>query len=227
MCQAVKLTFTISHLEPKEPAMSAKPKSLSKQEENVLAAVSAGPLDPDDSRNTQERRSKNRVRGLNHHAYYARDVEQTRHFYEDILEMPLTVFLTIPDEVFTGDPLPYSHFFFEMGDGSAIAFFDYPAFHEGKATYRAPSVYDHHIALQVNSDADIEYFRRKLEANGVKHSYVDHGAFHSIYFEDPNGLNLELCTLPEIAEEFGYRAAKIAHDELKKWQKIRATVRRS
>src|ERR1700679_3806700 len=101
---------------------------LSTQEQNVLDAVSDGALHPDDKSNTLARRRKNKVRGLNHHAYYARDVEQTRQFYEDILEMPMTVFLTIPEEVFTGDPLPYCHFFFEMADGSAIAFFDYPAF---------------------------------------------------------------------------------------------------
>jgi catechol 2,3-dioxygenase-like lactoylglutathione lyase family enzyme len=207
--------------------MTSKQRVLSTQEENVLAAVKEGALHPDDARRTQERRAKNRVRGLNHHAYYARDVEQTRQFYEDVLEMPMTVFLTIPDEVFSGDPLPYCHFFFEMGDGSAIAFFDYPAFHDGKATFRAPSVYDHHIALQVNSDEDLKHFQTKLEAARIKYSYIDHGAFHSVYFEDPNGLNLELCSVPPVGEEFGYRAAKIAHDELKNWQKIRATVRRS
>jgi glyoxylase I family protein len=206
--------------------MSTKPR-LTTQEENVLAAVNAGALHPSDEENVKKRRAKTKVRGLNHHAYYARDVEQTRHFYEDVLEMPMTVFLTIPEEVFSGDPLPYCHFFFEMSDGSAIAFFDYPAFQDGKATFEAPSVYAHHIALQVDTDAEIEHFKTKLEANGTKTTYVDHGAFHSIYFVDPNGLNLELCSLPAIAEEFAYRASKIAHDELKKWQKIRHTVPKS
>ena len=70
-------------------------------------------------------------------------------------------------------------------------------------------------------------FKTKLEGAGTKVSYVDHGAFHSIYFVDPNGLNLELCSLPAIAEEFAYRASKIAHEELRKWQQIRHTIPKS
>jgi glyoxylase I family protein len=200
---------------------------LTTQEENVLAAVSEGSLSPHDEANTVSRRAKNRIRRLNHHAFHARDVEETRHFYEDILEMPMTIFLQIPDELFTSAPLPYSHFFFELGDGSAIAFFDYPAFHDGKVDFSATTtVYDHHIALHVGSDDDIQHFQKKLKAAGVKVDYVDHGVYHSIYFTDPNGLNLELCCEPPVIEEFAYRAGKIAHDELKKWQKVRASVSR-
>ena len=130
---------------------------LSTQEQNVLAAVSSGELTPDDPARAAARRAKNRIRRLNHHAYHARDVEETRHFYEDILEMPMTVFLTIPEEVFSGAPLPYCHFFFELGDGSFIAFFDYPAYHDGKASFEAPTEYDHHVALHVNNDDDIAH----------------------------------------------------------------------
>ena len=62
--------------------MSTTPR-LSTQEENVLAAVNAGALHPSDKENVKKRRANTKVRGLNHHAYYARDVEQTRHFYEE------------------------------------------------------------------------------------------------------------------------------------------------
>ncbi len=198
------------------------------QQENVLAAVAEGSLDSDAEEIGNARRKANRVRGLNHHAYYAKDVEATRHFYEDILEMPMTVFLDIPEEVFNRDPLPYAHFFFEMGDGSFLAFFDYPAFHDdGKASFKAPSVYDHHIALTVDSDEDIEYFKKRLESFDIDVEYIDHGAFHSIYFTDPNGLNVEFASFTPVTEEFLYRAANTAHDELKKWQKKRPSVPRS
>jgi catechol 2,3-dioxygenase-like lactoylglutathione lyase family enzyme len=194
---------------------------MSHQEDNVLGAVGETAIDPKDKELVIARRAKSRVRGLNHHAYYCRDVEKTRHFYEDILEMPMTIALRIPDEVFTGKASPYCHFFFEMGDGSSIAFFDYPDFYDGEPPFTVPTVYHHHIAVNVDSDASIEYFRAKLEAEGYACTYVDHGAFHSLYLKDPGGMNLELCYSPPSAEEFMLRAEKIAHAELKKWAATR------
>jgi hypothetical protein len=91
---------------------------MSHQEKNVLGAVSDVAIDAKDKEQAITRRARNRIRGLSHHAYYTTDAEKTRHFYEDILELPMTIALRIPDEVFTGKPSPYCHFFFEMGDGS-------------------------------------------------------------------------------------------------------------
>jgi glyoxylase I family protein len=170
---------------------------MSHQEENVLGAVGEAAIDPKDKEAVVARRAKNRIRGLSHHAYYCTDVEKTRHFYEDILELPMTIALRIPEEVFTGKPSPYCHFFFEMGDGSSIA-------------------------INVDSDEAIEYFRGKLEAEGYGCTYIDHGAFHSLYLKDPGGMNLELCYSPPMAEEFMLRAEKVAHTELKKWAATRA-----
>jgi glyoxylase I family protein len=195
---------------------------MSHQEENVLAAVGDAEVDPAEKQRMAERRSKSRVRGLNHHAYYCTDVETTRHFYEDILELPMTIALRIPDEVFTGKAAPYCHFFFEMGDGSSIAFFDYPDFFDGEPPFQVATVYHHHIAVNVDSDDSIEYFRQKLEKEGYSSTYVDHGAFHSLYLRDPNGMNLELCYMPPGAEDFFLRAEKVAGEELRKWGATRA-----
>jgi catechol 2,3-dioxygenase-like lactoylglutathione lyase family enzyme len=191
-------------------------------DENVLAAVADAAVDLEEKQHVIERRAKSRVRGLNHHAYYSTDPEKTRYFYEDILEMRMTMALRIPDEVFTGKAAPYSHFFFEMGDGSSIAFFDYPDFFDGKPPFEVPTVYHHHIAINVDSDDSIEYFRRKLEKEGYPCTYVDHGAFHSLYLRDPNGMNLELCYSPPEAEDFFLRAEHVAHEELVKWAATRA-----
>jgi glyoxylase I family protein len=183
---------------------------MSHQEENVLGAVGEAAIDPKDKEKVVARRAKNRIRGLNHHAYYCTDVEKARHFYEDILELPMTIALRIPEEVFTGKPSPYCHFFFEMGDGSSIAFFDYPDFFDGEPPFQVPTVYQ-----------AIEYFRGKLEVEGYGCTYIDHGAFHSLYLKDPNGMNLELCYSPPMAEEFMLRAEKVAHTELNKWAATR------
>ncbi|WP_439685515.1 VOC domain-containing protein [Cupriavidus oxalaticus] len=196
----------------------------SHQDANVLATVNAIELEADAMEKAALRRSRNRIRGLQHHAYYCTDVEKTRHFYEDILEMPMTIALRIPDEVFTGKPAPYCHFFFEMGDGSAIAFFDYPDMFDDKPRFEVESVYHHHIAVTVTSDEALDYFRQRLEADGYPCTYVDHGAFHSLYLKDPNGMHLELCYVPPLGEEFNLRSSRVAHSELGKWCENRGQV---
>jgi glyoxylase I family protein len=199
--------------------------SASKQADNLEHALTAGELAPDAKKNAVARRAKNRVRRLNHHAYHARDVEETRHFYEDILEMPMTVFFMVPDEAATGDPMPYVHFFFEMSDASYLAFFDYPAFHDNYATFEKRTNYDHHIALEVDSDDDIEYFKQRFDEHEIDYMYIDHGVFHSMYFTDPNGLNLEFTSLPAPSyEEAMLKFEPVAHGELKKWQEVRPSV---
>ncbi|MFL9903617.1 VOC family protein [Paraburkholderia fungorum] len=195
---------------------------MSHQEKNVLGAVSDFAIDPKDKERAITRRARNRIRGLSHHAYYTADAEKTRHFYEDILELPMTIALRIPDEVFTGKPSPYCHFFFEMGDGSSIAFFDYPDIFDGEPPFTVSTVYHHHIAVNVDSVEAIEYFQKKLSSEGYEGTYVDHGTFFSLYLRDPNGMNLELTYTPPMAEEYNLRAEKTAHAELKAWVATRA-----
>jgi glyoxylase I family protein len=191
-------------------------------DQNVLGAVNEVAIDPKDKERAITRRARNRIRGLNHHAYYTTDAEKTRHFYEDILELPMTIALRIPDEVFTGKPSPYCHFFFEMGDGSSIAFFDYPDMFDGEPPFTVSTVYHHHIAVNLDSRESVEYFGKKLSSEGYEGTYVDHGTFHSLYLRDPNGMNLELTYVPPLAEDYNLRAEKTAHEELNAWIATRA-----
>src|SRR5438445_864846 len=66
------------------------------------------------------------IRGLHHWAYRCRDAEETRHFYEDLLGLPLTHFIREDEYVGTsGERVEkFAHIFFEMADGSSLAFFD-------------------------------------------------------------------------------------------------------
>ena len=57
--------------------------------------------------------------GFHHVAYACRDAEATRHFYEDLLGMPL-----VHTEVKAGEGGFFRHLFFDTGDGSCIAFFE-------------------------------------------------------------------------------------------------------
>ena len=66
------------------------------------------------------------IHGLHHWAYRCRDAEETRHFYEDLLGLPLTHFIRQDEYVGTsGERVEkFAHIFFEMADGSSLAFFD-------------------------------------------------------------------------------------------------------
>ena len=64
------------------------------------------------------------VQQLHHYAYRARDAEETRHFYEDILGLPLYHIIQSDHVPSTGEYCPYVHIFFQLRDGSYIAFFD-------------------------------------------------------------------------------------------------------
>ena len=64
------------------------------------------------------------IQQLHHYAYRAKDAEETRHFYEDILGLPLYHIIQSDHVPSTGEYCPYTHFFFRLLDGSFIAFDD-------------------------------------------------------------------------------------------------------
>ena len=65
------------------------------------------------------------IKKLHHNAYRCRDSEQTRAFYEDFLGLKLACTLDI-EETMTGRKTRTLHTFYEMGDGSYLAFFEAP-----------------------------------------------------------------------------------------------------
>ena len=132
------------------------------------------------------------VRGLHHFAYRCRDAEETRQFYEDVLGLPLAHIIQEDRVPSTGEYCPYVHIFFEMGDGSFIAFFDLGDDLASDPSPNTPS-WVNHLALSVGSVQELAQAKQRLEAAGVEVVGVtDHGFIHSIYFFDPNGIRLEL-----------------------------------
>src|SRR5690349_19118543 len=61
---------------------------------------------------------------LHHTAFTSRDLEATRHFYEDIIGLPLVATWCEKDELF-GKERVYCHCFFGLADGGALAFFQF------------------------------------------------------------------------------------------------------
>jgi catechol 2,3-dioxygenase-like lactoylglutathione lyase family enzyme len=142
------------------------------------------------------------IDGLHHWAYRCRDAEETRHFYEDILGLPLTHVIRAENVPSTGENCPYVHLFFEMTDGSSIAFFDLGDFEAAEPSPNTPR-WCNHLALRVASVEKVEEARQRLIAAGIDViGPVDHDGFvSSIYFFDPNGARMELTTPTASARE--------------------------
>jgi glyoxylase I family protein len=161
------------------------------------------------------------IHGLHHFAWRCRDAEETRHFYEDLLGLPLAHVIKADHVPSTGEYCPYVHLFFQMRDGSYIAFFDLG---DNEAAVPSPNTpaWVNHIALKMNTIEEVRDAKARLEAAGIDVIGVtDHGFVHSIYFFDPNGIRLELTTETLSDKEAAeFRAS--AHSELAAWTKEKA-----
>ena len=132
------------------------------------------------------------IQQLHHYAYRAKDAEETRHFYEDILGLPLFHIIQSDIVPSTGEYCPYTHFFFRLQDGSCIAFFDLG---DDQAALPSPNtpLWVNHISFRVNTVQELEAMKTRLQAKGIEVlGITDHHIFKSIYFFDPNGVRLEL-----------------------------------
>src|SRR6478609_6727108 len=156
------------------------------------------------------------VHQLHHVAYRARDAEETRRFYEDILGLPLYHIIQSDVVPSTGEYCPYTHFFFRLQDGSFIAFFDLGDDQAAEPSPNTPK-WVNHISFRVDSVQHLLDMKARLEAHGVEVLGVtDHHIFHSIYFFDPNGVRLELTA--QLADEFQMlQESKTAHARLAEW----------
>jgi len=169
----------------------------------------------------QALRQQNRVGKLHHHAFMAKDMEATRHFYEDILGMPLIGTWVERVNPVTGQPDNYVHTFFEMNDGGCLAFFQFKSdasnLSQSVNKFEDINPFAHHIALTVEGKEQVVYFKEKLAKEGISAFETDHGYCYSIYFHDPNGLQVELTTLVPVTEKMMHDAAETAHEVLAKW----------
>ncbi|MES2399121.1 MAG: VOC family protein [Pseudomonadota bacterium] len=156
------------------------------------------------------------VHQLHHYAYRAKDAEETRHFYEDILGLPLYHIIQSDHVPSTGEYCPYTHFFFRLRDGSFIAFFDLG---DDVAALPSPNTpaWVNHISFRVDTVADLQAMKARLEAENVEVLGVtDHHVFKSIYFFDPNGIRLEL-TAQLATEDEMEKESHVAHTRLAEW----------
>ena len=129
-----------------------------------------------------------RWRGVNHLALVTGDMDTTVRFYVGVLGARLVATIGTPT---------FRHYFFEIGDGNSVAFFEY----QGLALeqFAKPAGIPHPLASQfdhvsfalADEEALLELRDRLKRADCEVTDVVDHGIMHSIYFTDPNGIALE------------------------------------
>lgn len=163
------------------------------------------------------------VKSMHHVAWRCRDAEETRHFYEDIIGLPLAHIIKADNVPSTGENMPYVHLFFELADGSYIAFFDV---NDGQGNTLHPGMPEWipHFAMEVADEFDLKRMKTRLENCGISViGTIDHGIVKSIYFFDPNGVRLEFTTR---AKPQGYMddAKKVARQKLDAWVSEKAVL---
>lgn len=138
----------------------------------------------------RDERAESAARGVHHVALLCADVERTIDFYQGLLEFPLT-------DLFENRDYPGStHFFFDIGNGNGLAFFDFPGLDLGPYAEVLGGL--HHLALSVPPHRWAQ-LRAKLDAAGVP---VQSISGSSLYFSDPDGVRLELISDP-LGEMYG------------------------
>jgi catechol 2,3-dioxygenase-like lactoylglutathione lyase family enzyme len=166
------------------------------------------------------------LQGVSHLALVCSDMARTVGFYTNVLGLPLIKTIELPAGM-------GQHFFFDIGNGDSLAFFWFPDAPPAAPGIAAPVARPdngdltsavgsmNHIALQVAAE-DIEAYRELLVARGVACSdVVNHddsewtvseevhpGVFvRSVYFQDPDGILLELAAWTRVLDESDVRHA--------------------
>ncbi|MDT9600546.1 VOC family protein [Sphingosinicella rhizophila] len=162
------------------------------------------------------------LRRFNHVAFRCNDARETVDFYTKALG--LTFAHAVSNDVVPSvqQYCPHIHIFFELGDGSYIAFFEVPTVPEAIPDTNTPS-WVQHVSFDVADDSALHEGKRLLENYGVEVlGPVDHEFAHSIYFFDPNGHRLELTHWleNESSDRARYRAE--AGPLLEQWEERKA-----
>jgi glyoxylase I family protein len=137
-------------------------------------------------------RPRSTARGVHHMALICSDVERTIQFYQGVLGFPLIELMENRD--YQGS----SHLFFDIGNGNLLAFFDFPGLGLQPGVESIGSV--QHIAISVYPE-QFEPLKAKLDEHGVPYFGEDRGAVNSVYFKDPDGIQIELIREPLLTME--------------------------
>jgi catechol 2,3-dioxygenase-like lactoylglutathione lyase family enzyme len=160
------------------------------------------------------------IKSVHHVAYRCNDAQETVDFYTKVVGMPYALAVAEDRQPTTGEDTPYMHLFFQLGDGSFLAFFELPGSPPMGRDPNTPA-WVQHIAFTVDDEATLMRKKEEIEACGVEViGPTDHTICKSIYFFDPNGHRLELLvdtTTPEMVKKLVDVAAPMLAD----WNKTK------
>jgi catechol 2,3-dioxygenase-like lactoylglutathione lyase family enzyme len=135
--------------------------------------------------------------GVHHMVLVCKDLKTTHDFYTRVMGMRLTCAIHVP-------PMPPEeamHLFYDMGGGNQLAFFWFRDAPEALPDQAHPKNFAtlsahgsmHHVAFRANDEAEVLAWRERLKAHDVKVTpMIDHDFCKSIYFQDPDGVQLEI-----------------------------------
>ena len=126
-------------------------------------------------------------RGIHHAALICSDVQRTIEFYQGLLGFPLV------ELVETRDYHGSSHLFFDLGNSTLLGFFDFPGLGLEPGVESIGSV--QHIAISASKEKWDE-IRGRLDEAGILYAGPDIGIPESMYFKDPDGIQIELLSDP-------------------------------
>jgi glyoxylase I family protein len=172
---------------------------------------------------------------LHHIAYRCHDAQRTVDFYTKVIGLKYAAGLLPPESrsapswplnepgrpprKVVGAPADSIHIFFELGDGSYLAFFDVPG--GGDDSNDPTPWWVKHIAFEVEDMKALLEGKKRLEAHGVQVlGPKDHGLCQSIYFMDPDGHRLEMAVRTETSDTWK-KLENAAQNELARWNDLK------
>jgi catechol 2,3-dioxygenase-like lactoylglutathione lyase family enzyme len=163
------------------------------------------------------------VKSLHHVAYRCRDAKETAEFYTKALGLKYSMAVSADTVLSTGEYSPHFHLFFEMEDGSCVAFFEVPESPDMGFDPNTPD-WVQHLALRVGSMDELLAAKKRLEDMGIEVlGPADHRVCQSIYFHDPSGHRLELA-FPTQTPEMTAALRGSAEEMLGLWAKTKRAV---
>ena len=132
--------------------------------------------------------------GFHHVAFACKDIEATVRFYDELLGFPL-----VHTEIQGNEDHYMRHIFFDLGDGSSLAFFDLhnvgepEGFKTDISTGMDLPIWVNHFAFRADQARYDEVKATMAEAGIEPVMEQDHDWCQSVYFADPNGIMIEFC----------------------------------
>lgn len=162
-------------------------------------------------------------RGLNHHAYATLNMDETHHFWTEVMGCKFLGAYAFPESGHD-KPIPdsYVHSLYGMSDGSALAFFELG--HDFEKKDDGIPKYTKHLALSCDSKEQVKQWHENFTAHGLDViGEIDHeGMWLSIYVTDPSGLVIELT---HQSHTFDDNDAAEGLEVLRQWRKDKIALK--